>query len=151
MRQETGKRAESIIATSMVEADIGKLLTWPETNICTDGGLVDLHPRGTGSFPRVLGRYVREQELMSLETAIHKMTGLSASHMGFTDRGLIRQGAMADLVLFDPDTVIDRATPLEPDALSAGITAVWVSGELVFTDGAVTESRPGKVIRRLLQ
>jgi N-acyl-D-amino-acid deacylase len=94
---------------------------------------------------------VREQNLMPLETAIYKMTGLSASHMGFTDRGQIRQGAVADLVLFDPDTVIDRATPLEPDAISEGITSVWVSGELVFTDGAATENRPGKVIRRLLQ
>ena len=151
MRQDTGERAEAIIGTSMVEADIGKLMSWPETNICTDGSLTDLHPRGTGSFPRVLGRYVREQKLMPLETAIHKMTGLSAAHMGFTDRGLIRQGAVADLVLFDPDTVIDRATPLAPDTLSEGITSVWVSGELVFTDGAATENRPGKVIRRLLQ
>ena len=151
MRQETGERAEAIIGTSMVEADIGKLMSWPETNICTDGSLTDLHPRGTGSFPRVLGRYVREQKLMPLETAIHKMTGLSAAHMGFTDRGLIRQGAVADLVLFDPDTVIDRATPLAPDTLSEGITSVWVSGELVFTDGAATQNRPGKVIRRLLQ
>ncbi len=151
MRKETGKRAEAIIGTSMVEADIGKLMAWPETNICTDGSLTDLHPRGAGSFPRVLGRYVREQKLMPLETAIYKMTGLSASHMGFTDRGQIRQGAVADLVLFDPDTVIDRATPLEPDAISEGITSVWVSGELVFTDGAATANRPGKVIRRLLQ
>ncbi|RLA26970.1 MAG: hypothetical protein DRQ63_07020 [Gammaproteobacteria bacterium] len=151
MRQETGERAEAIIATSMVAGDIGKLMTWPETNICTDGSLTDLHPRGTGSFPRVLGHYVREQKLMPLETAIHKMTGLSASHMGFTDRGLIRQGAVADLVLFDPETVIDRATPLAPDTLSEGITSVWVSGELVFTDGAATENRPGKIIRRLLQ
>ncbi len=151
MSEETGTRTEAMIGTSMVEADIGKLMTWPETNICTDGSLTDLHPRGMGSFPRVLGRYVREQELMPLETAIHKMTGLSASHMGFTDRGLIRQGAVADLVLFDPDTVIDRATPLAPNTLSEGITSVWVSGEMVFTDSAATENRPGKVIRRLLQ
>jgi N-acyl-D-amino-acid deacylase len=99
----------------------------------------------------VLGRYVREQKLMPLETAIHKMTGLTAAHMGFTDRGLIRQGAVADLVLFNPDTVIDHATPLAPTELSEGITSVWVSGELVFTDGATTENRPGTVIRRLLQ
>jgi len=151
MSEETGERTEAMIGTSMVEADIGQLMAWPETNICTDGSLTDLHPRGTGSFPRVLGRYVREQKLMPLETAIHKMTGLSASHMGFTDRGLIRQGAVADLVLFNPETVIDRATPLEPDTLSAGITSVWVSGELIFSDGAATDNRPGKIIRRLLQ
>jgi N-acyl-D-amino-acid deacylase len=88
---------------------------------------------------------------MPLEEAVHKMTGLTAEHMGFTDRGLIRQGAIADLVLFDPDTVIDRATPLEPTVLSEGITSVWVGGNLVFADGAPTENRPGHVIRRLMQ
>jgi N-acyl-D-amino-acid deacylase len=149
MQRKTGKRAEAIIGTSMTEADIGTLMSWSETNICTDGGLADLHPRGIGSFPRVLGRYVREQKLMTLETAVHKMSGLAAEHMGFTDRGLIRQGAVADLVLFDPDTVIDRATPEDPDLQSEGITAVWVAGELVFENGATTDARPGKVIRRL--
>ena len=151
MQQETGQRAESIIGTSMESSDISELITWPEANICTDGGIVNLHPRSAGSFPRVLGRYVREQNLMPLETAVHKMTGLTAAHMGFTDRGLIRQGAVADLVLFDPDTVIDRATPLAPTELSEGITSVWVGGDLVFTEGAATENRPGKVIRRLMQ
>lgn len=151
MRQETGERAESIIGTSMESSDISELLLWPEMNICTDGGINSLHPRSAGSFPRVLGHYAREQNLMPLETAVHKMTGLTAAHMGFTDRGLIRQGAVADLVLFDPAIVIDRATPLAPTELSAGITSVWVAGELVFADGAATENRPGKVIRRLMQ
>ena len=123
-------------------------MSWSETNICTDGGLADLHPRGTGSFPRVLGRYVREQKLMTLEAAIHKMSGLAAEHMGITDRGLIRKGAIADLVLFDPDRVIDRATPADPGLLSEGITSVWVAGELVYQDGATTDARPGRVIRR---
>lgn len=148
MRQRTGERAEAIIGTSMTEADIGKLMSWSETNICTDGGLADLHPRGIGSFPRVLGRYVREQKLMTLEAAVHKMSGLSAAHMGFTDRGLIRRGAVADLVLFDPDTVIDRATPDDSSRLSEGITSVWVAGELVFKDGSTTDARPGKIVRR---
>lgn len=151
MRKETGKRAEAIIGTSMQESDIGRLLNWPETNICTDGGLVDLHPRGMGSFTRVLGRYVRELKLMPLETAIHKMTALSAAHMGITDRGVIRKGAVADLVLFEPDTVIDRATPLAPDAISDGITFVWVAGELVFANAEVTDNRPGRIIRRAMQ
>lgn len=148
--QETGEDAESIIGTSMVQADIGELMIWPHTNICTDGGIVSRHPRSTGAFTRVLGRYVRERNVLPLEEAIHKMTGLSASHMGFTDRGLIRQGAIADLVLFDPDTVIDHATPLDPIALSEGITYVWVAGELVFSDGEATGNRPGRVIRRLM-
>jgi N-acyl-D-amino-acid deacylase len=149
--EETGEDAESIIATGMTQVDIGELLVWPHTNICTDGGIVNRHPRSTGAFPRILGRYVRERNVLPLEDAIHKMTSLAAAHMGFTDRGLIRQGAVADLVLFDPDTVIDHSTPLEPELLSEGITSVWVGGELVFTDGAATENRPGKVIRRLMQ
>jgi N-acyl-D-amino-acid deacylase len=147
-QQEHDRRAEMIIGTSMNEADIDELMSWPETNICSDGGLLDLHPRGAGSFPRVLGRYVRERNLMSLETAVHKMSGLAAQHMGFTDRGLIREGMVADLVLFDPETVIDRATPEKPDALSAGIQSVWVNGELVYQDGAKTGMQPGKIIRR---
>jgi N-acyl-D-amino-acid deacylase len=137
-----------IIATSMHADDIEDLMAWPETNFCSDGGLFDLHPRGAGSFPRVLGRYVRENQIMSLETAIHKMTGLTAEHMGFDDRGLIQTGMVADMVLFDPDTVIDNATPEDPSALSTGIEMVWVSGELAYADGTTTDARPGKIIRR---
>jgi N-acyl-D-amino-acid deacylase len=150
MQQQTGERAESIIGTSMESSDVSELIAWPEANICTDGGIVNLHPRSAGAFPRVLGRYVREQKLMTLEEAVRKMTGLTAEHMGFTDRGLIRQGAIADLVLFDPDTIIDRATPLEPTLLSEGITSVWIGGDLVYAGGATTERRPGNVIRRLM-
>lgn len=146
--QEHGEGAEAIIATGMIEADISMLLAWPWANVCTDGGIVDLHPRSRGAFPRVLGRYVRDDKLLSLAEAIRKMTGLAAENMGFTDRGLIRKGMVADLVLFDPDTVIDHATPLQPGLLSTGITTVWVGGEVVYTNGAVTNARPGKVIRR---
>jgi N-acyl-D-amino-acid deacylase len=147
-QKEHGERAEMIIGTSMNAADINDLMAWEFTNICSDGMLNDLHPRGAGSFPRVLGRYSREQGLFTLETAVHKMTGLAATNMGFTDRGLIRAGMVADLVLFDPDTVIDNATPEDPGALSTGIESVWVSGEVVYRDGAATDARPGKVIRR---
>lgn len=147
-KQENGRRAEMIIATSMKDADIDALMSWPETNICTDGGLQDLHPRGAGSFPRVLGHFARDRKLMSMETAVHKASGLAAEHMGFTDRGHIKEGMIADLVLFNPDTVIDIATPEDPIALSDGIEFVWVSGELVYQAGAATDARPGKVIRR---
>jgi N-acyl-D-amino-acid deacylase len=147
-QDEHGERAEAIIGTSMQDTDIGELLVWPYVNICTDGGLVDLHPRGAGSFPRVLGRYVREQGLLPLEEAVRKMTSLAAENVGITDRGLISEGMIADLVLFNPDSVSDRATPEQPDALSEGIESVWVSGELVYQDGATTEARPGKAIRR---
>ena len=147
LEQSTGKDANSIIGTSMIEDDIRQLLSWPETNVCTDGGLVDLHPRSHGAFTRVLARYVREESLLSLEQAVHRMTGLSARHMGFTERGVIREGAIADLVLFDPATVDDRATADKPNLLSTGIAAVWVAGEKVFDHGVVTGARPGRVIK----
>jgi N-acyl-D-amino-acid deacylase len=85
---------------------------------------------------------------MSLEEAVHKMTGLSAQHMGFVDRGVIRPGAAADLVLFDPDTVIDHATPRDPAAISSGISKVWVNGQVVFEDGRESGSRPGRFLAR---
>ena len=138
--------SDMIIGTSMIEDDIRTLLLWEHTNVGSDGGLVDLHPRGMGSFTKILGKYVREEGLMNLEMAIRKMTGLAADHMGFTDRGYIQIGQMADLVLFDPDTVIDNATPKSPDAISDGIFSVWVAGEQVLSNGAVTKARPGKFI-----
>jgi len=148
MEEETGSSADSIIGTSMVEDDIRALLTWPETNICTDGGLVDLHPRSHGSFPKVLGRYVRDEKLLTLEQAVHKMTGLTARHLGFEDRGTIAVGNVADLVLFDPETVADRATASEPNLLSVGIETVWVAGEPVYAGGQSTAARPGVIVRR---
>ncbi|MGH8167702.1 MAG: amidohydrolase family protein, partial [Woeseiaceae bacterium] len=151
MEEQTGRGANSIIGTSMREDDIRDMLLWPETNICTDGAFEDLHPRARGAFTRVLGRYVREEKLLSLEQAVHKMTGLAAAHMGFDDRGVIRAGARADLVLFDPDTVIDRATPEQPELMSEGISTVWVGGLRVYENGRATGARPGKVIRRSLE
>lgn len=147
-QQANGERAEAIIGTSMNADDIATLMAWPHTNICSDGGLRDRHPRGAGTFPRVLGRYGRERDVLSLSSAVHKMTGLAAANVGLKDRGLIEAGTIADLVLFDPATVVDNATPDSPAALSTGITAVWVSGVQVFRDGATTTARPGKVIRR---
>lgn len=148
VQAETGQGADMIIATSMQEQDIHSLLAWPHTNVCTDGSLLDQHPRGAGSFPRVLGRYVREQNVLSLEEAIHKMTGLSARHMGFEDRGLIRPGMVADLVLFDPDTVLDQATPDSPAKLSVGISKTWVNGQVVYENGTETGRFPGRFIAR---
>ena len=142
------ERPDMIIGTSMVEEDIRALLLWEHTNVCSDGGLVDLHPRGMGSFTKILGKYVREEEIMSLEMAVRKMTGLAADHMGFNERGYIRIGQMADLVLFNPDTIIDNATPESPDAVSDGIFSVWVAGEQVFSNGLVTKARPGKFIQK---
>ncbi len=140
-------RAEGMIGTSMATEDIDALLRWPHTNISSDGGLRDRHPRGAGSYPRVLGRYVRERGVLDLAEAIHKMTGLAAANVGILDRGLIRPGMAADLVLFDPEAVLDRATPEDPSALSVGIEAVWVNGELVWEGTSPSGARPGRVLR----
>ncbi len=140
--------AESVDATSMSEPDIGKLLAWAHTNVSSDGAMNGSHPRGYGAFPRVLGEYVRGQKVMTLEQAIHRMTALAAAHMGMTRRGTLAPGAFADLVLFDPQTVTDRATPTEPHRVSEGIKGVWVNGRAVWRDGKTTGAVPGIVIRR---
>jgi N-acyl-D-amino-acid deacylase len=146
--KKTGETdVESVVATSMSEPDIERLMLWPHTNLCTDGSLVASHPRGFGSYPRFFGRYVRERKIMDLPTAVYKSSGLAAAHMGFGDRGTIRPAMKADLVLFDPDTVLDRATPASPEELSVGIERVWVNGETVFEDGKSTGKRPGQTIR----
>ena len=97
---------------------------------------------------RVLGHYSRQQELFPVETAVQKMSSLTAEHLGIPLRGRIEEGYFADLVLFDPRTVIDRATAEEPHLTSTGIDLVWVNGELVYADGAVTGALPGRVIRK---
>lgn len=148
MRAQGREGVENIIATSMVEEDLGQLLAWPQTNLCTDGQLDGRHPRGYGSYPRVLGRYVRERAVLDLATAVRKATALAADHVGLVDRGRLVPGAFADLVLFDPATVADRATTDEPHALSTGIARVWVNGALVYEDGRTTGARPGRVVRR---
>ena len=148
MRKSTGHSTESVIGTSMVEPDVERIMKWPHTNLSTDGSLDGPHPRGYGAFPRFLGRYVRERKVMSLEEAVHRMTSLAAEHMGIKDRGRITPGMFADLVLFDPATVIDRATPQEPHLTSVGIARVWVNGAEVFSDGKTTGAKPGRVIKR---
>ena len=150
---ETAERAgkpsgETIIASSMDERDIGKLIAWPHANICTDGELAGRHPRGFGSFTRVLGHYVRDQKVTSMEDAIRKMTSLAADHVGLRDRGRLVPGAYADLVMFDPLTVADRATPADPHAISVGIDRVWINGALAYESSRVTSARAGRILRR---
>ena len=137
-----------IVATGMNESDVVTLTRWPFANICSDGTSTGGHPRGYGAFPRVLGRYVREQKALSLEDAVRKMTSLAAANVGLADRGRIEAGAYADLVLFDPATIIDRSTIEDPKATSEGVRAVWVNGQLVFESGRTTRARPGRVLRR---
>jgi N-acyl-D-amino-acid deacylase len=139
---------QSIIGQGMTEADVAALIAWPHAAICSDGSLESLHPRGRGAFTKVLRVYVREKRILSLEEAIRKMTGLSAANVGIADRGVIRPGAFADLVLFDPATVADRSTWQDPLALSVGIERVWVNGVPVWQDGKPTGAHPGLAIRK---
>jgi len=142
---------ESVMVTSMAEDDLRYFIADPHIMYCTDGELHGKHPRGAGSFPRILGKYVREEKLLPLELAIHKMTLKPASRLGLIDRGQIAPGKIADLVVFDPATIIDGATVNDPWAPPKGIAAVMVSGEWVVKDNVVTAARPGKAIRHKLQ
>jgi len=116
--------------------------------VASDGGLRGGHPRGYGAFPRVLAHHVRDRGDLSLEEAVHRMSALGAAHMGLQDRGVIRPGAAADLVLLDPDRVQDRATPTRPQEKAEGILRVWVNGEEVYSGGTATGALPGRVLRR---
>ncbi|AUD06400.1 serine hydrolase [Spirosoma pollinicola] len=138
---------EAIMGKAMDEPDVANFLNWSHTNICSDGAN-DGHPRGYGAFTRVLGRYVHDQKIMTLETAIQKMTSLTAEHLGLKNRGLIAPGYYADLVLLNPDTVKDNARIGNNKALSTGIEAVWVAGQLVYQGQKSTGVHPGVLIRR---
>lgn len=142
-----GEPMEDIIGTSMSEDDVRWFVAHPDIAFCSDGELHGSHPRGAGSFPRVLGHYVREETALSLAEAIRKMTSLPAGRLGLTDRGRIAPGFVADLVLFDPATVIDQSTIQHPEAPPLGIPAVMVSGEWVVRDGVLTGNRPGQALQ----
>jgi N-acyl-D-aspartate/D-glutamate deacylase len=108
------------------------------------------HPRLYGSFARVLGHYARDERLFPVEEAVYRMTGFPAAKFGFRDRGGLRAGLKADLVLFDPATIVDRGTFEEPKQMPAGIVNVWVNGERAVSGGKTTAARSGRVLRRSL-
>jgi N-acyl-D-amino-acid deacylase len=139
-----------IVTEGMVEDDIARILAHPTTMIGSDGVPLpgNPHPRLYGCFPRVLGKYSREDGVISMEEAIHKMTGLSAEKANLNDRGLIKPGLNADIVIFDEDTIIDKATYDNPRVYPEGIIHVFVDGELSVKNGKQTEVRAGKVARR---
>jgi N-acyl-D-amino-acid deacylase len=136
----------SVVCTSMVDEDIRAFYQWPWTMVSSDGGIGMRHPRGAGTFPRVLGRFVRERQWLTLQEAVRKMTSLTASRLKLTDRGTLKKDVWADLVLFDPATVIDRSTFDDPFILSTGIRNVWVNGVMVWEEPKPTGARPGTVI-----
>lgn len=133
----------------MDERDVKRIMQFPATMIGSDGLPHDTHPhpRLWGTFPRVLGHYAREEGLFPLEEAVRKMTGLTAETFGLKDRGLLAEGAHADLVLFDADKVIDRASFETPQLPAAGIEQVFVNGACVWRTGKPTGARPGRALR----
>jgi N-acyl-D-amino-acid deacylase len=135
---------------TMDEADVQRVLQFEHTMIGSDGLPHDAHPhpRLWGAFPRVLGHYSRELGLFGLEEAVRRMTGLSAARFGLTGRGVLAAGAYADITVFDPDTVVDRATFEAPTTPAAGIEHVFVNGRPVWTEGKPTGERPGCALRR---
>ncbi|HOZ70052.1 MAG TPA: D-aminoacylase [Chitinophagaceae bacterium] len=139
---------ESIMATSMAEQDITRLMQWPYANICSDGSSSGRHPRGYGAFTRVLSKYTREEKALTLAGAIYKMTGLAATNLSIEKRGFLRPGYYADIVLFNPETVKDLASVEQPHALSEGILQVWVNGQPVYQDKKGSGLFPGQLIKR---
>jgi len=153
---ETEAQAE-IVIHCMDERDLATILRHPRTSIASDAealaadgplGEGKPHPRTYGTFPRILGRYVRGQGLLTWEEAIHKMTGLPAARLVLRDRGIVREGAFADLVVFDPQVINDTATYADPHRYPEGIRQVLVNGRFVVDEGHQTEERPGRVLRR---
>lgn len=141
-----------MIYHGMNEEDVQRIMREPFTMIASDSGVRRIdesvpHPRGYGNNARVLGRYVRELKLITLEDAIRKMTSLPAQTFGFRDRGLVREGFAADLVIFDENTIGDQATFIAPHQFPIGISYVVVNGEAVFADGKMTDQRPGAALR----
>jgi dihydroorotase/N-acyl-D-amino-acid deacylase len=134
------------------EADVQRVIAHPASMIASDGTVVPFgraspHPRSYGTFARVLGRYVRELEVLSLEAAIRKMTSFPAQRIGLTDRGVLRPGMKADLVVFDPDRVRDLATYENPHQYAEGVKTVVINGQIAFEDGTMTSARPGRILR----
>ncbi len=135
------------------EADVKRIMAHPMTMIASDGRLTKLgdgvpHPRNYGTFPRVLGRYVRDEHVLTLAQAVNKMTGMPAARLNLRDRGCLRAGCVADVTIFDAATVKDVGTFTDPHHYAEGIPWVLVNGEPVVANGVFTTARPGRVVRR---
>jgi N-acyl-D-aspartate/D-glutamate deacylase len=140
----------------MSEEDLRAAMRAPFVSFCTDSGAratdgplagTKSHPRGWGSYPRILGRYVRDEQLLTLEKAIQKMTGMPATRVGLRDRGLLRAGMFADITIFDPVTVIDKATFEMSNQYPQGIRYVIVNGQISVDEGKRTSANAGRPLR----
>ena len=138
----------AVVCNSMNEGDVKAFYTQPWVMVSSDGGIGSRHPRGAGTFTRVLSKFVRDEKWFGLEEAVRKMSSMPAARLGLKDRGLVKKGMKADLVLFDPAAVADRSTFAEPANLSEGVKAVFVNGSKVWENGKTTGHHPGVVLRR---
>ncbi|CAA9301206.1 MAG: N-acyl-D-amino-acid deacylase [uncultured Gemmatimonadetes bacterium] len=151
--EATRRGGTSAIYHVLDDGDVRRIMRHPQTMIASDGRLTQPgeghpHPRWYGTFPRVLGRYVRDERVLTLEEAVHKMTALPAARLGLAGRGRVAAGMQADLVVFDPLVVADRATFQAPHQYPAGIHHVFVGGTATVDAGRFTDARPGRVLRR---
>ena len=137
---------EYVVAKGMIDSDVRLLLNWPYSNVTSDGGLECSHPRGCGTFPKVISKYRGEDGLGSLERIIYKMTNLSATNIGLIDRGVIKEGAFADIVMFDAKNTKDNSTFSNSTLQSEGIDSVWVNGIRVLSNGEFTGELPGRLL-----
>jgi N-acyl-D-amino-acid deacylase len=137
-----------IMATAMDDGDLARFVASPRIMFSSDGSPTGSHPRAFGTFPRILGVYVREKQLLTLPEAIRRMTSATAQFLGFTDRGVVAPGKAADIVLFDATTIADRGTMTNPSLAPVGVKYVMVNGSLVLEDGRRTGERPGRGLRR---
>ncbi len=137
-----------VIGHTMIADDMRVFMQQPWAMVASDGGINTSHPRGAGTFPRVLGRFVREEKWLSLEDAVKKMTSMPAARLKLKDRGTIAVGMKADLMLFDPETIIDRSTFEQPRLRPGGIHRVFVNGRPVWTGDSPEGERPGTVLGR---
>jgi N-acyl-D-amino-acid deacylase len=140
--------AEAVIGTAMAPADVADFITWPHSVICSDGMIGSRHPRGAGTFAKILRTYVREQHRLTLAEAVHKMTAQAAEQLGLAGRGLVKAGYKADLVLFDPQAITDHAVVGNASALASGVSRVLVGGQTVYADGKPTGNWPGRFLKR---
>jgi N-acyl-D-amino-acid deacylase len=138
----------SIIGHTMIEDDMRAFLRQPWAMVASDGGINNNHPRGAGTFPRVLGRFVRDERWLTLPEAVKKMTSMPAARLKLKDRGTVAVGMKADLMIFDPAAIIDRSTFEEPRLLPLGISRVFVNGRPVWVGDAPAGNRPGVVLAR---
>jgi N-acyl-D-amino-acid deacylase len=147
-------RGIQMILFSMSEDDVKRVMRHPAVAVASDGWTLSPssggkpHPRSYGTFVRVLGKYVREEQVLRLEEAVRKMTSLPAQRLGRYDLGLVRPGCVADLVIFDPEQVADRATFQQPHQFCAGVNYVVVNGQIVVEEAQDTGAKAGRVLRR---